>query len=151
MPLPISRIILFVSAGFIIACGNNKDSKSAGAADTSQQKVPLKDTLTNQPPSFSCEVLPEDSMGIPHSILYLLDGGKKITIDTIYSCGEIARAEYAEKNIPADALMALGGWWAGSGDYFYLVMREGKPVVYAGWQDEGQTDEGYHWEERKLK
>ncbi|MCX6317641.1 MAG: hypothetical protein NTW29_10140 [Bacteroidetes bacterium] len=151
MPLSLSRIILFVAACFIISCGNNSDSKPTSAADTTQPTAPVQDTITNQPPSFSCQVLPEDSMGIPHSILYLQSGGKKITIDTIYSCGEIAPAEYAEKKIPADALMALGGWWAGSGDYFYLVVRNGKPVVYAGWQDEQQTDEGYHWEEKKLK
>lgn len=71
-------------------------------------------------------------------------------MDTIYSCVEMTRSEYEKNNIPADAIIALGGWWAGSGDYYYLVLRGGKPVLYAGWQDEQQTDEGYHWEEKKL-
>jgi hypothetical protein len=133
-----------------VSCGSNTANKPASNSDTVKPPAVTPDSLTANTPTLDCLVLPEDSMGIPHSILYLISNGKKITVDTIYSCAEMIRSEYEKNKIPADAIIALGGWWAGSGDYYYLVVRGGKPVLYAGWQDEQQTDEGYHWEEKKL-
>src|SRR3989338_5402261 len=53
-----------------------------------------------------------------------------------------SRADY---DIPADALASCGGWWAGGGDYFYAIWENNNVVVYQGWQDEGQKDNGFHW------
>lgn len=150
MPFRFSRFILFAFAGIIVSCGSNTSNKTSSNSDTIKKPGITPDTLTAKSPMLDCQVLPEDSMGVPHSILYLYNAGKKITVDTIYSCVEIERSEYKSHKIPADAIIALGGWWAGSGDYYYLILRGGKPVVYEGWQDEQQTDDGYHWEEKTI-
>ena len=51
--------------------------------------------------------------------------------------------------IPKDALAACGAWYAGSGDYFYIVPAKTRIIVYQGYQQEGQRDYNYNW--KKLK
>jgi hypothetical protein len=94
----------------------------------------------------------EDEFGIPLSVLMLAENGGAIALDTVrVSLAKIERGRYAEMGIPSEALDACGGWYAGSGDYFYVVQRKGKTVVYKGFQDEAQTDQGYHWQELEME
>lgn len=89
----------------------------------------------------------EDSMEIPHS---------KISVeynDTRTFLGEITGAATVETNnnldpegIPKTAIQTCGGWYAGGGDYYYLVPTQTGVAVYHGWLDEGVDDAGYHWE-----
>lgn len=72
-------------------------------------------------------------------------------IDTIMSCASFSSNEYAQYQIPADAVSACGGWWAGAGDYFYAILEGNVCKVMQGWQDEQQEDEGFHYEQvRRL-
>jgi len=57
--------------------------------------------------------------------------------------------EYENFEIPQNAKSAIGGWWAGAGDYFYFIEENGITTIYKGWQDEGQVDAGFHWEKFK--
>ena len=94
----------------------------------------------------------EDEFGIPLSVLMLAENGGAIALDTVrVTLAKIERERYAEMGIPSEALDACGGWYAGSGDYFYVVQRKGKTVVYKGFQDEAQTDQGYHWQELEME
>ncbi len=86
---------------------------------------------------------------VPYSIVSMVVDGKKTPIDTINSCSPIEKVGYTEKQIPATAIAACGGWYAGAGDYFYVVEQDGKPTVFHGWQSEEQEDEGFHWEKIK--
>lgn len=93
-----------------------------------------------------------DSLEIPHNVLLLGENGGAIAIDTVsVNLAKIEPARYAEMGIPADAIDACGGWYAGGGDYFYLVRRDGRAVVFQGFQEEQQEDVGYHWAEVKRK
>ena len=73
----------------------------------------------------------------------------RTVIDSAQGCGIIDKADYKDKQIPAEAVAACGGWFAGAGDYFYAIEKNGKIVVFKGWQAEEQEDEGFHWEEVK--
>lgn len=115
-----------------------------------QPNTPKTDN-TDQPESvagvsLTFENLAPDAQEIPHSIVFLGENGGAEPIDTVsIACNKIEKAEYAKMGIPADAIDACGGWYAGGGDYFYLILTNGKPVVYQGFQEEQQEDEGYHW------
>lgn len=61
----------------------------------------------------------------------------------------IPKSDYKNFQIPLNALDACGGFWAGAGDYLYLISDKNKLVVYRGFQDEGQETPGFHW--RKTK
>ena len=102
--------------------------------------------------SLDFENLAPDAQDVPHSIVFLGENGGAEPIDTVpVACSKIEKAEYAKMGIPADALDACGGWYAGGGDYFYVTLKDGKAVVYQGYQEEQQEDEGYHWKAVNAK
>lgn len=96
---------------------------------------------------FECETRIDEATGSPFSEAYLLVGEQKIKIADIGACDPLAPADYASYQIPDSALAACGGWWAGAGDYLYLIRQENTLVVLQGWQEEGQTGESFHYEE----
>ncbi len=128
------KAIFFGSIALFVACNAPSSPKTAAPSIV----------------QLTCDDLGSDpDTDTPHSAVSLLVDGKKTPIDTINGCSSIDKAEYTQKQIPADAVAACGGWWAGAGDYFYVVLREGKPVVFRGWQAEEQEDDGFHWEKIK--
>lgn len=108
------------------------------------------DAPVNQDASFMIKNLPENDMGNPSSDISLKYNGKIMKLATIMGNASLyEKAEFEDKEIPKDALTACGAWWAGAGDYFYVIPTKKGVAVYQGWQDEGQEDDGYHW--KKLK
>ena len=146
-PLRLSAILLLILAS---SCGNKNAAPEAAGKDTTTTPVakPAPDSLAT---GFRCTELPVDSFGIPRYILSLKANGVESLVDTINNCGTISRDDYARYEIPPAALDARGGWYAGAGDYYYIILENGKPVLFAGWQDEMQKDDGFHWEKRKIK
>lgn len=101
---------------------------------------------------FIYQDLGMDASDIPHSVLLLSENGGTTLLDTLsLSLTKIEKEQYAEMGIPAEAIDACGGWFAGGGDYFYVVDRKGKAVVYKGYQEEQDTEKGYHWTAFKAK
>lgn len=152
MSKQLRMICLFLLAAAIITgCGNKSKKETTTGPATKPSETPVAPQNTDTTASFIIRVLPDMEPGIPQNLVLFTWQGKETIIDTVNNCSPIMKDEYARYEIPAAATQACGGWYAGGGDYYYLIMRDGKPVVYAGWQDEGQDDEGYHWEERKIK
>lgn len=144
--------IAFSLAAAIIACkGKSSQPPEVPAKDTTQPVT--EKPVVNEPATVRlvCRDRGTDSLGTPHNDVYLLVGGTETKVKSVNACAEIVAADYARHEIPAEAVAACGGWWAGAGDYYYVVMKEGKPVVFEGWQDEGQKDKGFHWKEFKMK
>ncbi|MCC7029204.1 MAG: hypothetical protein IT257_02790 [Chitinophagaceae bacterium] len=86
----------------------------------------------------------------PMSSIAVKYRGRTTTIANI--AGEAALIEgsdYSSKQIPAKAIAACGAWWAGAGDYFYLLESADGVLVYQGWQEEMQSGSDYHW--KKVK
>lgn len=107
--------------------------------------------LTSDPPSakvsFRCESTGEDEHGNPHHQVFIVVNEQSVKIADVMACDEIPKDEYLSREIPANAIAACGGWWAGAGDYFYALEYKGMIVVMKGWQDEEQEDTGYHYEQ----
>lgn len=134
--------------GLTISCGGGTTTPGtttdSTAVTTTQPTAPTKVELV-------FNALGEDEHGNPHNEIVLKVDGKEQKIDTILSCDIIPTADYERFGIPATAVSACGGWWAGAGDYFYAIIENNQVVVYQGWQEEEQEDEGYHWEQVNLK
>lgn len=82
----------------------------------------------------------------PQTEITVQIGNKLVAIDSILGAAQYYNSEtYKEMGIPADAIAACGAWWAGAGDYYYLLRTANGVAVYQGWQDEQQEDAGYHW------
>lgn len=130
---------------FLLSCGKGK-----GDQPTDPIKKDSVEQTTNIPKVviLTCTDRSADEFDVPINEVGLSIDGKAQILDTIRTaCNPISPTEYKSFQIPTDATSACGGWWAGGGDYFYTVIRDGKVKVFQGWQDEGQDDEGYHWKE----
>lgn len=91
----------------------------------------------------------EDMMG-PLVEVSVQVNGEAHLLDSVMAASPFEEDQYAQYQMPAEAVAGCGGWWAGAGDYFYAVEEENEVVVYAGWQDEMQEDEGFHYEKVKT-
>jgi len=99
---------------------------------------------------FTFKTYPEDANGMPHSDIFLTFGNKVAKVDKVTGNADLTdRSNFTENKIPQNALSACGSWWAGAGDYFYVVQEKNKLVIYKGWQAEEQTDRGFHWKRYK--
>ena len=63
-------------------------------------------------------------------IIHLLDHPRS-------GCEPVERSRYESYGIPPNALTAAAGWYAGSGEQFYVVLRGSSLVVHHRTEDEG--------------
>jgi len=127
-----------------------------GVNNTTTENTP-KDTIkkeikTPEKVDLKCVDKGVGEFDVPINWVVLSVDGNEQTIDTINTaCNVILPTEYKDYEIPLEATSACGGWYAGGGDYFYSIIKDGKVKVFYGWQDEGQEDTGYHWKEMVIK
>ena len=97
---------------------------------------------------FTCDELSTSEEFMQRFQISLTAGSTSIVLDTIADCGGINETQYSTYQIvdsSGQILDAAGGWYAGSGDYFYCVRKTNDLLVYQGWQDEMQEDDGFHY------
>lgn len=144
----IQNTLFFLLGIMLFSCNGGTENNTTVVTDststtTQTQATPVKAELT-------FNYLGQTDYEAPQNEIILKIDGKEHRIDTILACDVISKESYKDSQIPAEAISACGGWWAGGGDYFYLMMENNQPVVYQGWQDEGQEDVGYHWTKMNL-
>ncbi len=82
----------------------------------------------------------------PAFAVYLqVDDRKSKVAETSCACEVIAPEAYATYEIPAEARFAAGGWWAGAGNYYYVIAEGNTLVVYHTAVDEMQEEPGYSY------
>lgn len=148
--------VLLAAIGFSCSSENTEEKKVEeqlnGTEQTSSDVKPDEQQEAVAPKSIGLKgkFLKEDEYGSRLYAVLLTVDGKTTAIDTVYACEAIPASSFSQYDIPKEAKSACGGWWAGAGDYFYATLEKNKVVVYQGWQDEQQEDEGYHWKALKL-
>lgn len=88
---------------------------------------------------------PNQESGYPQNEVFLYLAESKVKVADILACETIEPNQYADHQIPDEAIAAVGGWWAGSGDYVYVVEEKGNFVVKKGQVFEEQEDNSYHY------
>lgn len=94
-----------------------------------------------------------DRAGNPVSVVILLVDGAAIPIRG-RSGGEfhiLAKEEFKEHHIPANALGACAGWWAGAGDDYYVSLRGGFLDVFHRPLDEMVTPSPRYQRVRRIR
>ena len=142
-------LLLLTVVLFLVSCGgkNDKTKETTTAADSSKSVNNMPADSAKSTVKLVCINKGEDSLATPHFDVMLSVNGKEFKIKTINGCGDIPLSEYKTYEIPTAAVSACGGWWAGAGDYYYVIMKNGKPSLFEGWMDETQKEKGYHWKE----
>jgi hypothetical protein len=126
---------------FLTACDGAKGGGQGNPKDT----VPTVSEPRPKEVALFCTDIGEEQ-GIPRYEISLMYDGMPSILDTINACKVIPAEDWTSMDIPAKALAAAGGWYAGGGDYFYVVPEGAGIRVYKGWQDESQEDKGFHWQ-----
>ena len=102
---------------------------------------------------LECDETIFDEQGIPKTnVILFIEGQDSRIVGETTGCDQIDQEDFENFDIPSNALSGLGGWFAGAGDYYYVVYDQKKNAVriFHGWQDELQADDGYHWEIHKT-
>lgn len=144
--LPCTVLLAF----FFASCGNsgNPASVDSTPAQTQNAQPSLEDKQKKA--AFIMETI-EDTMGIPHTSVSVDYNDSRTALDPMICPGTLyEKDQMKDMDIPVNAITACGGWYAGGGDYYYIVPTATGIAVYQGWQDEQQEDEGYHWEKFKT-
>lgn len=124
------------------ACSGQE--KTGEAAEEPKQAAPMQGITV----ALDCMDIGGENDDFPQRQVSLRLGTVSTTLDTIAACQLIERQDYARYGIPAEAVAACGGWWAGSGDYFYATIDKGDEiVVMRAMEDEANPAGGYNYEE----
>lgn len=122
------------------ACRNESgQGQSQQAGETTSQAI---DPTTVQ---LICQAVEEPNMeaDAPRHEVFVQMGDSRVKVADILNCETLSPDLFAQYQIPAEALTAVGGWWAGAGDYLYIVQEGEKFVVKQGAMDEQQENLDY--------
>ena len=138
-----SLLALFGALFLLAACQNDpRTPPNDGSAETSE-----KNKLTTADVRLVCEAAedPNQEAGYPQNEVFLYLAESKVKVADILACEEIDKADFASHQIPENAIIAVGGWWAGAGDYLYVVQEGDNFVVKKGEIFEEQEDNSYNY------
>jgi hypothetical protein len=108
------------------------------------EKSETTSILTEKEAFFKCTA--DKDGDNPKSSIAVNLNNKLTTLGTFAGeCQRISKSDFKSKEIPTEAIDGCGTWWAGAGDYFYLIQKGSNLEIYQGWQDEEQEGESYHW------
>lgn len=129
---------LAVSVVFF-ACRNDP-SQSGGQTDGTTAK-----TIDPKTVMLVCQPVEEPNMeaDAPQHEVFIQLGDSKIKVADILNCETISPDQFGNYQIPDGALSAVGGWWAGAGDYLYVIHENDGFVVKQGGMDEMQEDNDF--------
>ncbi|PWL27689.1 MAG: hypothetical protein DCO96_10310 [Fluviicola sp. XM-24bin1] len=148
-------VLFFLSFSILFSCssdaGSNESEDGSKPSLTAKKRKPKKLSVTGDgtPPKTAihkawlvCRDKGEDEFEIPHYDVYVEYDSTSHKVGECNACAPLDLQDYHDYDIPKEALAAVGGWFAGAGDYYYVMKTEDDGIrVYAGWQDEGQMEE----------
>ena len=98
---------------------------NCSTVDVAQEKNDLlTDDALEIPVSLVCYGGEMDEYGVPQSQVFFEKGDSVYYVANCLACETISPSEYPQFEIPNKALSLVGGWWAGGGDYFYLLKNK---------------------------
>lgn len=128
----------FTALAFITLAGSSCGDKKIA-------KTPTTDPVTV---SLVCAELPRINDGIVRNKVSLIADGKETQLTISEgSCQDIKPEKYAAAKIPSNAVAATGIQRMGGGSFYYVIIRDGKPVVFEGKQMVLASGVVYEWKE----
>lgn len=132
-----------ILGSLFFACEYTEDTTATDTPEKMIDSTSVENTLitTN---SFIIEYNEDETNPISEVVLDV--DGVLHEVAKVSGCVEkIEKSEYSEYDIPADAVEACGTYWAGAGDYFYILANASEVKLYQGWIDETQEVLDYNW------
>jgi hypothetical protein len=142
-----AKLSLLIVTAWLCLAACNKPAATSTTPDSAIPEAEGRPTANLKQAMLLCREIRSTDEMVPLAEVSVQIGDKVTVVDSISVCNTFTAADYAQYEIPAAALMGCGGWWAGGGDYLYLLPDGDEVVLMAGWQDEGQEDTGFHYQE----
>lgn len=101
-----------------------------------QQPVPQKQKATDVSWKFDVRLDRNDN---PRNKVFLVVGRRRVLLLSNVPEGfsVLKRDEYSSHDVPASAITACSGWWAGQGKDMYVTRRNRRLIVFIRDVDEG--------------
>lgn len=128
----------FVLILFVMACQNEPKRATEEPAVTATKTLPVR---------LSCEDIGSTDEMPRYAVYAIIEERKTKVMEISSACEMIEKAQFANFQIPDDAAAAVGGWWAGAGDYFYAQQLGKKVSIFYAGVDEAQESPGYAYKE----
>lgn len=133
-------VLLIIISITMIHCKKEIKSQKNGILKTEIEEIKKADIKLS-----SILISEMDSLGKPpNSIITLSINETQYEIAKVE--GEAAKTANTSAIFPKNAISSIMTWWAGSGDFFYVIQKGNKIIVYKGWDGEGNESGGYNWE-----
>ncbi len=133
------NIVFLFLAVLLTACQNDPGRQQGGQTGNT--------TAAIEPATVKLVCTPVDEPNMeadaPKHEVFIQLGDQRIKIADILNCQDIEPALFEQYQIPSDALSAVGGWWAGAGDYLYVEQKGDLFIVKQGDMNEGKTNNDY--------
>jgi len=127
---------IIISIFLFASCSESSSSQSSSEAEAKDAAVI----------GLRCQKAANWSEEMPQYEAHLMIDKQDILVAVINTCEAISTDLYKQYEIPTNAIAACGGWWAGAGDYLYVIKENGDINVYKGSQYEEQTEPGFGYE-----
>lgn len=106
------------------------EESDSTTTEVSTEPVSVPIDLSNATISFSLQNEQENEIGIPKADIYL-----SVTEDTLFLTNEVRGVEvdksyYSSFGIPTEAALAIECYWAGGGNYYYVLVDNHEITVY---------------------
>lgn len=128
------KVLFFIFlASAMIACQPGSPSEQGNKDAMPMSAAPVNVQLL-------CESISESEDDPRHAIFALINDSKA-KIAEVSVCDVITPDGYAQYQIPSDAVAAVGGWWAGMGEYIYAQRNsDGSVSFYEGSAGESEEE-----------
>ncbi len=126
----VRNFLYYTSLVLIVACQSDAPGGSALGG--------------NAPFQLECEDTGESEDNPTVSIYGVVEDNRLKLADATGECTSISSSEFAEFAVPDSAITAMYAFWAGTGDYFYVMPSSTGYEVYKGFQDEATADFTYY-------
>ncbi len=135
-------LVSLVFTAFLLGCKNEPKQQTEGGETTEQASTTAIDPASIK---FICQSAtdPNTEADAPRHEVFLMLGNSKIKVADILNCEILGKDAYEQNQIPATAIAAVGGWWAGAGDYLYIMEENGNYVVKQGATAEEMTNNDF--------
>ncbi len=125
-----------------LAFGCARDESSVTIETPTQESAtdtkPTPPALADSEVYLACVSTSADE-GMPAHDVMLHLGGRAVKVGASAACAKLTSEHHG---IPDTALSAVGGWWAGGGDYFYVEKVGSEFVVKLTYDEESSGEHG---------
>jgi hypothetical protein len=127
-----SRLTSLLAFALLLFAACSTDTKQQESTPTSLEKPAAQPVPVGA--KLLCEPVVEPNMqaDAPQHQVFLTAGEQKVKVADILNCSPLTPDQYGQYQIPANALDAVLGWWAGAGDILYITRENNGIVVKKG-------------------